>query len=99
MGRGAAADGMRLALGDLSLELRLKCVNGLDAVREASLFDEHDGDAVANGIGKAADLGYEEVAFLPEPAQGERAAQDIEEFGVDGIGGVLQRHSCVPQAG
>src|SRR3954471_11571929 len=77
-----------LAAGEAGLER----VDRLDARREPGLFDEHDGEAVADGVGQAADLGDEEVALGAQPAAGERAAEQVEELWVDGVGGSLGGH-------
>src|SRR5688572_27854351 len=88
-GRLLTASGAResRSVGDLVLVLLSERIERIHAGREPRLFDEEDGDAVADRIRQATHLGDEEVALLPQPAVRERAAKDLEELGVDGVGG------------
>jgi len=61
---------------DFGFEFGFEFVEGGDAGGEFGFFDDHDGDAVADGVGEAADLGDEPVAFLAKGAAREGATQD-----------------------
>jgi hypothetical protein len=71
-----------------SLYFCLNASSDSHAAGQARLFDEEDRNAVADGVGEAADLGDEEIALLSQPAVRQRAAEDLEEFGVDRVGRV-----------
>jgi hypothetical protein len=70
-----------------SPESRLDYIERLEPGGELGFFHEHHRNAVAHGISQSTHLRDEEIAFLSQRTERNRAAQNAEEFGVDGVGG------------
>src|SRR4051794_2666679 len=81
----------------LLAELFFVFVERGDAGGEGGFFDEHHGNAVADGVFQAAGFSDQVVALEPEFALGDWAAEELEQVGVNcggGRGGGGVGHGC-----
>jgi hypothetical protein len=71
-----------------------------DSRREAGFFGEQYGDSVADGVAEAADFGDEEALLEVELAARDGAAEEGEDFVVDGLlGRLIHRAQSIGRAG